>query len=897
MLKKYWSGFFGLFFLINVAHAAPPVVFSAKPTYPQTVTINQTLALSYTLTNNGPAINPFRIRGVYPNTYFSATSGTCLTASSLATNQSCTLIITFTAPSTAQTFTQALVVDYGGRQILVDNNVLITVAAGPPPAQAGPYGGAFVMTSTPDGLIYALGQNFALYQYDISNNNWTLLVDSLPSGETLGGTSLIADTAGNLYLIATNSSRTIDTVLEYQATASHTRSNSWTDLNYSGGNSIASLTTDSNNHLYAASTDTPKTVWEYSGSWTDTHAPSATIVAAHSGGAVYAVSADTHDVEQYDGSTAWNSTHLSNQISTSTVSQLISGVGTNIYAVVQTNGQTDDVWQYDGTNWADLDANQITPSGSTIQALVADATGKLYAATFLSGTPDVYDIWEYTGGTTWVSTHAAALVGQGGDIYTVLMTIDSANNLYVAIQHDINAATIIWTYVNSQWLNTQSTQSFPLNSYGHAPYEEAPFVADQQGHVYFYERNFGFLAGQGIWRYESQFNTWIQANKNLDTLGQFNAFWLGNAPQQLIVPGDNRINQYDGSNWTFNDPDSVKAGDAFPSLMGVAGNGSMLLITVNPAGPSDGWYYSVVNHSWSEISVPAHYFNGSSFSDALPVDSDGNVYVQTFDTNAQNQFDLSYYSPTDEQWHATYLQSGHAVSTNLRAATTDTLGNLYADFTDFDGPGEAIMRYNAGWSNTSMPVGLSDVLTLTADQQGDIYAAGGSGSQLQEYIPGTGWRDLTQAPNFPNTDIIYGGITSASNASFLITADQNNSVSSYLYVIMINGQNNNFEIWRYNINSPGWLNVTMSNLPPGDSIYSLTPDTQGGIYANTDAGLYYYNGTIWMHNDTVPSFITVLNGTSGYYLVTQTAGIQYVPAAIQASTSRHSVKRRKNLKI
>lgn len=120
-----------------------PVQFTASPTFPQTVNTNATSTVSYTIKNNIPTQSvPLSFSTTISTGTLSPSSGSC--GAALAGNASCTKTFLFTAPSSAQSVTGSVSVNYGGSYPLTDNTVHFSVNS--------VAAGAIVVTPNPAGV-------------------------------------------------------------------------------------------------------------------------------------------------------------------------------------------------------------------------------------------------------------------------------------------------------------------------------------------------------------------------------------------------------------------------------------------------------------------------------------------------------------------------------------------------------------------------------------------------------------------------------------------------------------------------------------------------------------------------------------------------------------------------
>lgn len=103
-----------------------PLTFTAKPTFPQVVNRNTTYTLNYTIKNNLPSVTlPLSFSGAVSAGTLTPSSGSC--GSTLSGGQTCTKSFLYTAPSTGQTVTGSVIVNYGGRYRLTDSTVNLLI--------------------------------------------------------------------------------------------------------------------------------------------------------------------------------------------------------------------------------------------------------------------------------------------------------------------------------------------------------------------------------------------------------------------------------------------------------------------------------------------------------------------------------------------------------------------------------------------------------------------------------------------------------------------------------------------------------------------------------------------------------------------------------------------------
>ena len=112
------------------AWATLPLSFTAKPTYPAVIQLNQTQSYSYTVQNNSPVALPITasvsVQGGVGSIVVDDTANGCF-ASSLSAGATCTFQVKYTASNTPGVVKGRLRLHYQGRQALVDNQLQFSI--------------------------------------------------------------------------------------------------------------------------------------------------------------------------------------------------------------------------------------------------------------------------------------------------------------------------------------------------------------------------------------------------------------------------------------------------------------------------------------------------------------------------------------------------------------------------------------------------------------------------------------------------------------------------------------------------------------------------------------------------------------------------------------------------
>jgi len=586
------------------------------------------------------------------------------------------------------------------------------------------------------------------------------------------------------------------------------------------------------------------------------------------------------------------------------------------FMVANWNGQ----WNELGGSANSLNANNV------IYSVATDNTGNVYAAGAFAGASGYIYVAKWNG-TAWsqVGTGSAAL-NANGTIYC--MTIDNANNIYVAGAFPgTNGKPYVAKWDGDTWSSLGGTT---LNANGLI----YSLATDNSGNVY----AAGHFTNTGNKYYVAKWdgNNWselgvatpLNANDYINCIKTDNAGNIYAAGAFRNAANEYYVAKYNGTSWaemgtgadaihangpintlTVNNPNNV-----FAAGYGTNSNGGTNVMKWNGI-------------SWSQIFEVGYATNNSIRS--IILDNAGNLFAGGEFKNGGGH---CYVAKWDGASMQEYGRQGEflPVSNRIMVVMPDVNGYVYAIGDFWSGPGNYdLAKWNGiTWTRMKNPnnPNLALVSTVTTDQLGNIYAAGGFANNGEPYVAkwnGTDWVEVAN-PATPlnalsiqqltadsNNNIYAAGVFVENSTPYNVAKWDGTSwtkfgtagVGSFTSIVPAPGGNvyvsgyftdNNGKFYVAKAGPTiGWIELgTGANaLNASSFISALSIDHSGNLYAigmldNVAADSYVakWDGTTWNHLGTPPDHPTHFGG-----LTADSTGNVYVGGDFDIPSYHHSV--------